>query len=138
MAAKSAELLHRQLVTARTLEEVCTERLSHWYAALGEEAAVVGTFSALTEGDIAVPHYRGSLAVFWLRGLPMVEVLAALLAKEGSTIGAHQLLPSALAGSGAKRLLMKARTCSSSGVRGASRVSKAASGPSTRRIRVAT
>jgi TPP-dependent pyruvate/acetoin dehydrogenase alpha subunit len=71
--------LHRAMVMSRLIEEFCMSQSAHWYASVGEEATIVGTFSGLTDGDFAAPHYRGSLIVPWLRGAPIEQVVASVI-----------------------------------------------------------
>ena len=75
-----AELLrlHKAMVLSREIELHCTRKTGHWYPSIGEEAAIVGAFSGLRDGDVAAPHYRGALIVPWLRGRPLVEVMGCL------------------------------------------------------------
>lgn len=79
--------LHRAMVLSRTIELFAIELSPHWYPGVGEEAVVVGTFTALHEDDMAVPHYRGGLIVPWLRGRPLRDVLACLVQRQGSPTG---------------------------------------------------
>jgi TPP-dependent pyruvate/acetoin dehydrogenase alpha subunit len=80
--------LHRAMVLSRTIELFCTEQSGHWYPAIGEEAAVVGTFAGLRADDAAAPHYRGALIVPWLRGAPLRSVLGAVVHRRSSpTLG---------------------------------------------------
>lgn len=70
--------LHHAMVLSREIELHACRASGHWYPSIGEEAAVVGTFSALRDGDLAAPHYRGALVVPWLRGQPLSAVLGCL------------------------------------------------------------
>jgi TPP-dependent pyruvate/acetoin dehydrogenase alpha subunit len=76
--------LHRAMVLSRTIELYAIDLSPHWYPSVGEEAVVVGTFSGLAEGDMAVPHYRGALIVPWLRGRPLRDVMACLVQRRTS------------------------------------------------------
>jgi TPP-dependent pyruvate/acetoin dehydrogenase alpha subunit len=79
---------HRAMVVSREIEHFCIEKSPHWYASIGEEATVVGTFLALNDDDLAVPHYRGGLIVPWLRGRPLIDVLSCVVQRSGSpTLG---------------------------------------------------
>jgi TPP-dependent pyruvate/acetoin dehydrogenase alpha subunit len=82
-----AQALHRAMVLSRTIELYAIELSPHWYPGVGEEATVVGTFTALHDEDMAVPHYRGALIVPWLRGRPLRDVLACLIQRQGSPTG---------------------------------------------------
>jgi TPP-dependent pyruvate/acetoin dehydrogenase alpha subunit len=79
--------LHRAMVLSRTIELFAIDLSPHWYPGVGEEAVVVGTFSGLREGDMAVPHYRGALIVPWLRGRALRDVLGCLIQRQGSPTG---------------------------------------------------
>lgn len=70
--------LYRAMLTSRAIEEFCIELSGHWYPSIGEEATVVGTFSAMADDDFAAPHYRGALIIPWLRGRPLHLVLACV------------------------------------------------------------
>jgi TPP-dependent pyruvate/acetoin dehydrogenase alpha subunit len=72
------------MVLSRTIELFCTEQSGHWYPAIGEEAAVVGTFAGLRADDAAAPHYRGALIVPWLRGAPLRSVLGTIVQRPSS------------------------------------------------------
>jgi acetoin:2,6-dichlorophenolindophenol oxidoreductase subunit alpha len=76
--------LHEAMVMSRTIENFCMKGSPHWYAGVGEEATVVGAFSQLSPGDVAVPHYRGALVIPWLRGAPLKDVLAAVVQRRTS------------------------------------------------------
>ncbi len=75
---------HRAMVMSRTLEEYCTELFPHWYASIGEEAVLVGTFSDLRAGDLVAPHYRGLMIAFWLRGMSLKEIFAGVFCRKSS------------------------------------------------------
>jgi pyruvate dehydrogenase E1 component alpha subunit len=78
---------HRAMLLSRGIERFCIEKSPHWYAGIGEEAVVVGTFSALEPEDFAAPHYRGALIIPWLRGRPLEDVLACVAQHRGSPTG---------------------------------------------------
>ncbi|MEV0408904.1 thiamine pyrophosphate-dependent dehydrogenase E1 component subunit alpha [Actinoallomurus sp. NPDC050550] len=76
--------LHKAMVMSRAIETFCMSKSPHWYAGIGEEATVVGAFSELRPADVAVPHYRGSLVIPWLRGAPLKEVLGRVIQRRTS------------------------------------------------------
>src|SRR4051794_5903907 len=79
---------HRAMLVSRAIERFCVEKTPHWYAGLGEEATVVGTFIGLEPDDFTAPHYRGSLVIPWLRGRPLAEVLGCVVQRRTSpTLG---------------------------------------------------
>jgi len=55
----------------------------------GEEAVSVGAFYGLKEQDIASPHYRGGTAAWFVRGLPVVELMAIYLGRRPSGLGSQ-------------------------------------------------
>jgi acetoin:2,6-dichlorophenolindophenol oxidoreductase subunit alpha len=75
---------HRAMLLSRSIERWCIEQSPHWYAGIGEEAVVVGAFSALAAEDFAAPHYRGALVIPWLRGRPLEDVLGCVAQHRGS------------------------------------------------------
>jgi len=88
MNVEDLQAAHRAMLVSRGIERYCVEKTPHWYAGLGEEATVVGTFMSLTREDFASPHYRGSLVIGWLRGRPLADVLACVNQRQGSpTLG---------------------------------------------------
>lgn len=88
MDVKHLQAAHRAMLVSRAIEHYCVEKTPHWYAGLGEEATVVGTFMSLARDDFAAPHYRGSLVIGWLRGRPLADVLGAVTQRSGSpTLG---------------------------------------------------
>lgn len=84
MNVEGLQAAYRAMLVSRGIERFCIEKTPHWYAGLGEEATVVGTFMSLERDDFAAPHYRGSLVITWLRGRPLVEVLACVNQRKGS------------------------------------------------------
>ena len=88
MNVEDLQAAHRAMLVSRGIERFCIEKTPHWYAGLGEEATVVGTFMSLARDDFAAPHYRGSLVIGWLRGRPLADVLACVHQRQGSpTLG---------------------------------------------------
>lgn len=72
------------MLVSRMLDTKCFNDFAEWYPAFGEEAVTIGAFGSLTEGDFAVPHYRGSMGVFWLRGMSLEQIIGGLLFKTNS------------------------------------------------------
>ena len=72
------------MLVSRMLDTKCFNDFAEWYPAFGEEAVTIGAFGSLIEGDFAVPHYRGSMGVFWLRGMSLEQIIGGLLFKTNS------------------------------------------------------
>ena len=72
------------MLVSRMLDTKCFNDFAEWYPAFGEEAVTIGAFGSLKEGDFAVPHYRGSMGVFWLRGMSLEQIIGGLLFKTNS------------------------------------------------------
>ena len=72
------------MLVSRMLDTKCFNDFAEWYPAFGEEAVTIGAFGSLIEGDFAVPHYRGSMGVFWLRGMRLEQIIGGLLFKTNS------------------------------------------------------
>lgn len=79
--------LHEAMLVSRSLDERCLDAFAHWYPAVGEEGTTMGAFAALADEDFAVPHYRGSMGVFHLRGMPLREIIGGILVRENSVTG---------------------------------------------------
>ena len=75
---------HQAMVMSRTLETYCIELFPHWYASVGEEAVLVGTFADLRETDIMAPHYRGLMITFWMRGMSLKDIFGGILCRKSS------------------------------------------------------
>ena len=76
--------MYEGMLVSRMLDTKCFNDFAEWYPAFGEEAVTIGAFGSLTEGDFAVPHYRGSMGVFWLRGMSLEQIIGGLLFKTNS------------------------------------------------------
>jgi TPP-dependent pyruvate/acetoin dehydrogenase alpha subunit len=88
MNRKDMEAAHRAMATSREIERYCLAKSPHWYAGVGEEATVVGTYLGLERHDFAAPHYRGALVIPWLRGRPLRDVLGCVVQRRSSpTLG---------------------------------------------------
>jgi len=76
--------MYEGMLVSRFLDTKCFNDFAEWYPAFGEEAVTIGAFGSLIEGDFAVPHYRGSMGVFWLRGMSLEQIIGGLLFKTNS------------------------------------------------------
>ena len=76
--------MYEGMLISRMLDEKSFQDFAEWYPAFGEEAVTVGAFSSLLQGDFAVPHYRGSMGVFWLRGMSLEEIIGGLIFRTNS------------------------------------------------------
>lgn len=76
--------MYEGMLVSRMLDEKCFQDFAEWYPAFGEEAVTIGAFGSLIDGDFAVPHYRGSMGVFWLRGMSLEEIIGGLLFRTNS------------------------------------------------------
>jgi len=76
--------MYEGMLVSRMLDTKCFNDFAEWYPAFGEEAVTIGAFGSLKEGDFAVPHYRGSMGVFWLRGMSLEQIIGGLLFKTNS------------------------------------------------------
>lgn len=76
--------MYEGMLVSRMLDTKCFNDFAEWYPAFGEEAVTIGAFGSLIEGDFAVPHYRGSMGVFWLRGMSLEQIIGGLLFKTNS------------------------------------------------------
>lgn len=77
------ELL-RLMVLGRELDRAMGRADHHWHASLGEEAVVVGSFAALQDCDVGIPHYRGALIASLVRGADPRRLVAGVLGKATS------------------------------------------------------
>jgi TPP-dependent pyruvate/acetoin dehydrogenase alpha subunit len=50
------------------VEQAITKMKGNYHPAEGEEAVIVGTFHNLRQDDVIVPHYRGALIAYIMRG----------------------------------------------------------------------
>jgi TPP-dependent pyruvate/acetoin dehydrogenase alpha subunit len=80
--------MYRIMLLSRTFEERIVELFSQGqtrcftpHLGMGEEAVSVGAFYGLSQHDIISPHYRGSTAAWFVRGLPARELMALYLGK---------------------------------------------------------
>lgn len=81
------ELLRRMLL-GRETERAIIEIESHLHPSIGEEAVIVGAFSALERDDVAVPHYRGAIVASLTRGADIRTIIAGVLGRStGPTRG---------------------------------------------------
>jgi len=87
--------LYRWMVLSRELDERMVQlqrqgRIAFYIGAIGEEATVLGTVSALAEQDWLFPSYREHLAVLF-RGMPLVTFACDLLGNAGDRMLGHQM-----------------------------------------------
>lgn len=76
--------LYHTMWISRAIELKCAELSGLWYPAIGEEAAIVGTYWCAEPGDVLYPHYRGSLVVQWMRGRPLEDIFRVMLHRHGA------------------------------------------------------
>lgn len=79
-----ARNLYFTMSVARAIELKCAELSGLWYPAIGEEAAIVGTYCNAEPDDVLYPHYRGSLVVQWMRGRALEDVFRVMLHRHGA------------------------------------------------------
>jgi len=86
VALTNEELLsaYRYMVMGRMVEEAITKIKGNYHPAIGEEAVIVGTFYNLRQDDVVVPHYRGALIAYMMRGASLRRLFAGILGKETS------------------------------------------------------
>ena len=86
VALTNEELLsaYRYMVMGRMVEEAVTKIKGNYHPAIGEEAVIVGTFYNLRQDDVIVPHYRGALIAYIMRGASLRRLFAGILGKETS------------------------------------------------------
>ena len=86
VALTNEELLsaYRYMVMGRMVEEAITKIKGNYHPAIGEEAVIVGTFYNLRKDDVIVPHYRGALIAYMMRGASLRRLFAGILGKETS------------------------------------------------------
>jgi len=77
VALTNEELLsaYRYMVMGRMVEEAITKIKGNYHPAIGEEAVIVGTFYNLRKDDVIVPHYRGALIAYIMRGASYEDCL---------------------------------------------------------------
>ena len=73
--------LLRRMLLGRETERAIVEIDSHLHPSIGEEAVIVGTFSALEKDDVAVPHYRGAVVASITRGADIRVLIAGVLGR---------------------------------------------------------
>lgn len=74
--------LLQTMMVGRAAETAICAVSGHYHPARGEEGVIVGSFSALGEGDYGVPHYRGAIIASLTRGADMRRLLAGVLGKQ--------------------------------------------------------
>jgi len=87
--------LYRWMVLSRELDERMVQlqrqgRIAFYIGAIGEEATVLGTVSAMAEQDWLFPSYREHSAAL-LRGMPLVTFVCDLLGNAGDRMLGHQM-----------------------------------------------
>jgi pyruvate dehydrogenase E1 component alpha subunit len=63
----------------RSLNALSHRWKKHWFPAIGEDGVIVGATYGLNQGDVVATHYRGSLIVGMIRGVPLKSLVAACL-----------------------------------------------------------
>lgn len=79
----NASDLYRWMLTSRQFESALSSRNPRWFSTEGEEAAIVGSFAGIREGDIAAPHYRGPFVTYLMRGADMKRLACQAFGKAG-------------------------------------------------------
>jgi pyruvate dehydrogenase E1 component alpha subunit len=87
--------LYRWMVLSRELDERMVQlqrqgRIGFYIGAIGEEATVLGTVSALAPQDWLFPSYREHAAALY-RGMPLVSFACDLLGNAGDRMLGHQM-----------------------------------------------
>lgn len=87
--------LYRWMVLSRELDERMVQlqrqgRIAFYIGAIGEEATVLGTVSALALQDWLFPSYREHSAALF-RGMPLVTFVCDLLGNAGDRMLGHQM-----------------------------------------------
>jgi 2-oxoisovalerate dehydrogenase E1 component alpha subunit len=95
LADERALEMYRWMVLSRELDERMVQlqrqgRIAFYIGAIGEEATVLGTVSALAEGDWLFPSYREHAAALF-RGMPLVTFACDLLGNAGDRMLGHQM-----------------------------------------------
>jgi TPP-dependent pyruvate/acetoin dehydrogenase alpha subunit len=89
-AERSIELF-RLMAFSRAFDEVIGSHDGHWHGLEGEEAAAVGVYASLEEGDVLAPHYRGSPLASYIRGADLTRLMAGMFGKpSGYNKGRHR------------------------------------------------
>ena len=86
MSLTNDELLstYQYMVKGRMVEQAITKMKGNYHPAEGEEAVIVGSFYNLRQDDVIVPHYRGALIAYIMRGASLRRLFAGILGKETS------------------------------------------------------
>jgi TPP-dependent pyruvate/acetoin dehydrogenase alpha subunit len=74
--------LHRWMLEGRMFELSICKIKGNYHPAVGEEAVIIGTFYNLRDEDIAVPHFRGSIIIPYMRGAPIRRLYAGIMGKD--------------------------------------------------------
>ena len=74
--------LHRWMVEGRMFELSICKIKGNYHPAVGEEAVIIGTFYNLRDEDVAVPHFRGSIIIPYMRGAPLRRLYAGIMGKD--------------------------------------------------------
>lgn len=83
--------LFRLMAFSRTFDEVIGSHDGHWHGLEGEEAAAVGVYAGLEDGDVLAPHYRGSPLASYIRGADLTRLVAGMFGKpSGFNKGRHR------------------------------------------------
>lgn len=70
-----------QMLRGRAVEDAIQGVSGHYHPARGEEGVITGTFCALSDDDVGLPHYRGAVIASIARGADPRELLAGVLGK---------------------------------------------------------
>lgn len=85
MQTRASNSAYRDLLLAmmrgRAVEDEIQRVSGHYHPARGEEGVICGTFRALAETDVSLPHYRGSIIASLSRGADPRQLIAGLLGK---------------------------------------------------------
>ncbi len=80
--ANSIQLhLLTQMLRGRAVEDAIQSVSGFYHPAHGEEGVITGTFCALNDDDVGLPHYRGAIVASLARGGNPHELLAGVLGK---------------------------------------------------------
>ena len=74
--------LHRWMLEGRMFELSICKVKGNYHPAVGEEAVIIGTFYNLRDEDVAVPHFRGSIIIPYMRGAPLRRLYAGIMGKD--------------------------------------------------------
>ncbi|MEO8652548.1 MAG: thiamine pyrophosphate-dependent dehydrogenase E1 component subunit alpha [Ramlibacter sp.] len=70
------------MMAGRAAEAAICSVSGHYHPGRGEEAVIVGSFSALADTDFGLPHYRGAIVASLTRGADLRRLLAGVLGKQ--------------------------------------------------------